>query len=81
MGNCSNRLQLLDVSVYGPFKSYYNSAVDSWLQRNSGKAIDIYHVAECVNVAFEKSMTPSNITAGFKATGIFPFDEKRAYWV
>ncbi|KAF0712539.1 tigger transposable element-derived protein 6-like, partial [Aphis craccivora] len=33
------------------------------------------HVAECVNVAFEKSMTPSNITAGFKATGIFPFDE------
>lgn len=73
--HCSNRLQPLDVSVYGPFKSYYNSAVDSWLQRNSGKAIDIYHVAECVNIAFEKSMTPANITAGFKATGIFPFDE------
>lgn len=63
--HCSNRLQPLDVSVYGPFKSYYNSAVDAWLQKNSGKAIDIYHVEECVNVAFEKSMTPSNIIAGF----------------
>lgn len=73
--HCNNRLQPFDVSVYGPFKSYYNAAVDSWLQRNSGKAIDIYHVAECVNVAFEKSMIPSNIRARFKATGIFPFDQ------
>lgn len=73
--HCSNRLQPLDVSVYGPFKSYYNSALDSWLQRHPGKPIDIYHVAECVNVAFEKSMTPKNIISGFKNTGIFPFDQ------
>lgn len=73
--HCSNRLQPLDVTVYGPFKSFYNAAVDSWLQRYPGKPIDIYHVAECVNVAFMKSMTPSNIMNGFKVTGIFPFDQ------
>lgn len=60
---------------YGPFKSYYNAAVDSWLQRNSGKPIDIYHIAEWVNVAFEKSMTPKSIISGFKNTGIYPFDK------
>lgn len=73
--HCSNRLQPLDVTVYGPFKSFYNAAVDSWLQRYPGKPIDNYHVAEYVNVAFVKSMIPSNIMNGFKVTGLFPFDQ------
>lgn len=43
--------------------------------RNPGRPISIYEIAECVGVAFEKSMTPKNITAGFKKSGIFPFDK------
>lgn len=73
--HCSNRLQPLDVSVYGPFKKYYNSAVDAWLQNNPGRTLDIYNIAPCINSAFEKSMTMKNIQAGFKATGIYPFDK------
>lgn len=73
--NCSNRMQPFDVSVYGPFKSFYNHSVDSWLQAHPGKTISIYEVAACVGKAFEKSMTPSNIKSGFKSTGIFPYDK------
>ncbi|CAI6372200.1 unnamed protein product [Macrosiphum euphorbiae] len=73
--HCSNRLQPLDVSVYGPFKKYYNSAVDAWLQNHPGITLDIYNIAPCINSAFDKSMTMKNIQAGFKATGIYPFDK------
>ncbi|XP_025407040.1 uncharacterized protein LOC112680989 [Sipha flava] len=73
--HCSNRMQPLDVSIYGPFKSFYNHSVDYWLQAHPGKTISIYEVAACVGKAFEKSMTPSNIKSGFKSTGIFPYDK------
>lgn len=72
--HCSNKLQPLDVAVYAPFKTYYNSALDSWMMRNPGKPITIFQIAKCVGYAFDKSMTPSNIKAGFKKCGIVPFD-------
>lgn len=71
--HCSNRMQPLDVSVYGPFKSFYNHSVDSWLLTYPGKTLTIYDIAACVGKAFEKSMTLSNIKARFKSTGIFPY--------
>lgn len=74
--HCSNKLQPLDVSVYAPFKAHYNSAVDSWLLHHPGKPMTIYEVAQCVGLTHEWALTPSNIKAGFKATGIFPFDDK-----
>lgn len=44
--HCIYRLQPLDVSVYGPFKSFYNSSVDSWLQRNPGRTLDIQGMSQ-----------------------------------
>ncbi|XP_022835755.1 uncharacterized protein LOC111363186 isoform X2 [Spodoptera litura] len=70
------RLQPLDVGLNGPFKSFYNSAIDSWLLRNPGKNLSIYNVAECVGIAYMKAMTPTNITQAFKKCGIFPFDDQ-----
>lgn len=67
--HCSNRLQPLDVSVYASFKAFYNAAIDSWMLRHPGVPFTIYQVAECVGVAFEKSMTPANIKSGFKNVG------------
>ncbi|KAH0814052.1 hypothetical protein GEV33_008738 [Tenebrio molitor] len=32
--HCSHRLQPLDVSVYGPFKAYYNGAASAWMTSN-----------------------------------------------
>lgn len=70
----TGKLQPLDVGVFGPFKTAYNKAVDSWMMRNPGKTFSIYEVASCVKEAHMKAMTPANICAAFKATGIFPFN-------
>ena len=34
----------------------------------------IHNIPALVDYAFPKAMTPTNITAGFRATGIYPFD-------
>lgn len=44
----SAKLQPLDVGVFGPFKAYYNSAIDSWLLRNPGIPLTIYEIGEMV---------------------------------
>ncbi len=74
--HCSHELQPLDKSVNGPFKTYINQASDSWMREkeNAGKSMTIHIIPKLVSYAFIKAMTPENITAGFKATGIYPFD-------
>ena len=57
----SHRLQLLDKSVYGPFKTNYSQHI-------------LYHIPVCVNEAFMSAMTPWNICSGFRSTGIFPYN-------
>ena len=68
----SHRLQPLDRSVYGPLKRYLNAAMDDWLRCHPSRYISIYEMAELSGIAFTKSFTNSNITAGFRATGIYP---------
>lgn len=73
--HCSHKLQPLDRSVFGPLKKYVNSACDSWMTNNPGQTMTIYHIPSIVNIAFPLAMTPSNITAGFRVSGICPFNE------
>lgn len=70
----SHRLQPLDKSVYGPFKTYYNRALDGWMRSNPSKTANIYQIPGCVNDAFMSAMTPRNISSGFRSTGIFPYN-------
>lgn len=55
---------------------YYAAAMDSRLLQKPGIPLTIYDIGALVDIAFKRSMTPSNITSGFKRTGIFPFDDK-----
>lgn len=71
----SHKTQPLDVSIYGPLKAYYNEAVDNWLLAHPGIPLTIYQVAECFGKALPKAVTPSNIIAGFKKSGIFPLNK------
>ncbi|XP_011870541.1 PREDICTED: uncharacterized protein LOC105563512 [Vollenhovia emeryi] len=73
--HCSHKLQPLDCSVYGPFKKYVNSFSDSWTMRNPGKTMSIYDIPGIVNCALPLACTPSNIQAGFRVAGIWPFNE------
>jgi len=74
--HCSHQLQPLDKAVYGPFKSFINAASDNWMRKphNAGKSMSIHVIPSLVSYAFPKAFTTANITSGFKATGIWPFD-------
>ncbi|XP_065645824.1 uncharacterized protein LOC136076278 [Hydra vulgaris] len=70
----THKLQPLDMEVKGPFKTSYNAANDLWMLHNPGKIFTIYQVAASVGLAFLKTITPFNIVAALKKTGIFPYD-------
>lgn len=44
------------------------------MRSHSGRSVSIYEFRELVKQAFLSAMTPTNITSGFRATGIFPFN-------
>ena len=70
----SHKLQPLDVSVYGPFKTGYNIAMDNWMRTNPGKNVTIYEVSSLVKEAQMVAMTPRNIMSGFCSTGNWPYN-------
>ena len=70
----SHRLQPFNKVVYGPFKSYYNRAIDCWMRNNPKKTLKIYDILVLVNPTYLSAMTPSNIISGFNSTGICPLN-------
>lgn len=70
----SNRLQPLDVSLFGSLRGLYKRAIDSWLAENPGKTCSLYEVAELTGKAFSLVFTPKNIQSGFARCGIYPFN-------
>ncbi|XP_055306968.1 uncharacterized protein LOC129571221, partial [Sitodiplosis mosellana] len=71
--HCSHKLQPLDVSVYGPVKSYYEQECRSW-SRNTQEKIEMFHIPELVRSTLDLALTPINIKSGFRGTGIFPYN-------
>ena len=63
--HCFHKLQPLDVSVFGQFKTYVNQASDTWMRQkeNAEKSMTIHVIPKIVSYAW------------FKATGIYPFDK------
>ena len=70
----SNKTQPLDRTVFGPMKTHYNQLANSWMMRNVGKLIYIYQIAELAGTALTKAATPDNVIAGFRVSGVWPFD-------
>lgn len=73
----SNKMQPLDKSVFGPFKTYFNQAANEKMMTpgHIGKPLTIYDIADLVGKAFPRAFTPTNIANGFKATGFHPLNE------
>lgn len=69
---CSHRLQPLDVTGFGPFKTFYNQAVDIWMVNHPGTPITIYEIVELIGVVFPEAFTPTNVIKGFDRTGVSP---------
>jgi len=73
--HCTHRMQPLDVSVFGPFKTMYAAKHDQWKKSNMGVSFDLHHVPLIADQCFDLCVTPKNIKAGFEATGIFPLNQ------
>ena len=71
----SHKLPPLDVRVFSPFKRAYFVVLDDRKACNVGKRFSIYEVAEATAKACDVAFTHNNIKAGFRATGIWPFDK------
>lgn len=72
--HCSHRLQPLDVSVYGPTKTYYKSQCNAWHKNNADKVIEIRHIPGLVRDALDLALLQRNIKSGFASTGISPYN-------
>lgn len=73
----SHKMQPLDRGVFGPFKTFYNQTANNWMLTpgNAGKPITIYNVAQLAGDAYTRTVTPSNIIKGFKASRFVPLNE------
>lgn len=71
----SHKFQPLDRTVFGPYKRYYNTAAEEWMLSHPATPLTIYNVAELAGKAYPLAFNPKNIQAGFRVTGIYPFDE------
>ncbi|XP_053380044.1 jerky protein homolog-like [Mercenaria mercenaria] len=70
----SHVLQPLDVAIFGPFKTYYYQECATFMQRNMGQSVTRYDMAKLACRAYLKAMSPVNIQAAFRKTGILPLD-------
>ena len=73
--HCTHRLQPLDVGFFfGPFKNYYDGAINSYYRRHPGQPTTIYHIAGFVKEAMSK-ISPGTIISSFDKTGIQPLNK------
>lgn len=72
--HCTHRMQPLDIAVFGPLKTMYSKQHDDWKRANMNVTFDLHHVPLILDKCLDIAVTPKNIKAGFKASGIFPFD-------
>jgi hypothetical protein len=59
---------------FGPFKTYYYQECAAFMQNYMGQSITRYDMTELACRAYLKAMTPANIQAAFKKTGILSLE-------
>ena len=70
----TDKLQPLDVSVFGPFKTYMRVILSEYSLMRPNEHITVHQLPEFASEAWTKASTPSNILGGFRSTGIWPIN-------
>ena len=76
--HCSHKLQLLDRSVFGPFKEYVASSQDNWMRNHPGVPVTIYHILGEVKEGWLNVVTPRNIAKEFERSWLNHIHPMRA---
>ena len=66
--------QPLDKGCFGPLKMAWRKQCKDFISRNPGRVVTRYDFSSLFGKVWEKSMTMTNVIAGFRCTGIYPFD-------
>lgn len=70
----THRLQPLDVSFFGPLKTFYSQSCDNYMINNPGCVISEATIGKLFSEAYVRAATLGNAINGFKACGIEPFN-------
>ena len=70
----TDKLQPLDVSVFGPFKTYIRGQLNDYALMHPNKHITEHMLPEFASNAWNSACTPTNVLSGFRATGIWPIN-------
>jgi hypothetical protein len=69
----SHVYQGLDVVIFGPLKLYRTQEKDAWLCK-TGQKVDKTNFLQIYGAAHIRALTPMNIKAAFRKTGVQPFN-------
>lgn len=72
--HCSHRMQPLDLTFFGPFKTQYARACDFYMTSHKVEVITIHDVVSLSNKAFQKVATVDKAVKGFERSGIYPYN-------
>ena len=72
--NTTHLTQPLDKGMFGPLKIAWRETVHNYLIKNPGMVISKHNFSDVFSEAWLKSMTPKNILAGFRTTGVYPLN-------
>ena len=70
----SHATQPLDKGPFAPLKIHWKEVCRKFMHDNPGKVVTRFSFSKLFNEAWSHSMTMRNIQAGFRCTGIYPFD-------
>lgn len=72
--HATNKLQPLDVSVYGPLKKFFEQELNIFQKQFAGRIVNQYDVCRILTPAYLKAATAQNAVSGFRKTGIWPYN-------
>ena len=67
-------LQPLDKGCFGPLKVCWRRECQAYLRRNPGKVMTQFEFSRVFSQAWFQGMSMSTVIAGFRTTGVYPFD-------
>jgi hypothetical protein len=72
--NATHIMQVGDVSIHAPFKQCLREQTGVFLHAHPRTQVTRYHYAQIIAPAYTAAFSPANILAGYKATGIHPYN-------
>ena len=72
--NTTHLTQPLDKGCFGPLKVAWRQKCKDFLQKNPGRVVTKYDFSRLFGQAWMTSMSMPNTVAGFRCTGIYPFN-------